>query len=512
MSATKMEDYLNGKLDAAALNKADIEAYAAAQIKAQKDLIEASTSASKDAGSDPLGMRDVHKQAQDSVQAQSQPTSTNLRPPRFQKVDDTDAINAHRLVLMDDPFTHVSKFGNNFVVPDFHHAFTMLDEMDNIMLSTKKFTDISETWTPLMSRYFFGSLLLVHTLRVQREADAVTPTVANFLDQFEKDFPLHSIPIPGPMVNFFECLAASNVAVAGFDPVSPILPKKANVTTRAKLLFNNNLAGRIPHPLIMLDQMHVLINAMGNGDRATRISNVANCSVFFNGIFSIGMSNAASADPYEQTPVHAVNTANHIAWVFSYPDVAYPVLSSYNAASSFVDNINQLRRVLPARLDLSGAGNATQLEWPEFVSIMEYPRLFRYILRLMAEYSKFWKGSKSLDLIPLAGKPSLQVAFTKDGAEHGYPTTRFPTFTHSFTGAVRRSQISPADRIDAATSVLNYSHLADGGGIDRANPGIPRQGGPFFDDSEIVLRTRNINPSLGYGSVATEKYHLKNTK
>lgn len=511
MSASKMEDYLNGKLDASALNKSDIEAYAADQIKAQKALIEAPTTSSKDAGSDPLGMRDVHKQAQESQSAPSQPTLTTMRPPRFQKTDDADALNAHRLTLMDDPFTHVSKYGNNHVVPDFHHAFLMLDEMDNIMLSTKKFTDISETWTPVMSRFFFGSLFLIQTLRVQRDGDAVTPATANFLDQFEKDFPLHSIPIPGPLVNFFECLASSNIATSGFDPVCPILPKKSNVSTRSKLAFNNNLAGRIPAPLLMIDQMHAVITAMGNGDRATRISNVANWSGFMHTYFQVAALNAQPADPYEQTVFHN-NMNDYKAWVFAYPDVLHPVLLSYNAASSFVDNVNQLRRALPARMDMTGAGNATQLEWQEYIGVLEYPRLFKYVLRLMAEYAKFWKGSKSLDLIPIAGKPALQVAFTKDGAKNAVPPGRFPTYSFKVLGAIRRSQIAPADRIDAAVAVLNLSHLADGAAIDRGNPGIPRLGGPFFEDAEIVYRTRDIEPSLGYGSVVAEKYHLKNTK
>jgi len=76
----------------------------------------------------------------------------------------------------------------------------------------------------LLSRLYYGVMFNIQTLRAMRSAHAATVSQRRFLESFENEYPLESLPVAGPLVNYFDSIIAYKPEGDRYNYVHPTFP------------------------------------------------------------------------------------------------------------------------------------------------------------------------------------------------------------------------------------------------------------------------------------------------
>jgi len=518
-----VQDFLAGNAAFADINEADWKAYVAEQQKAQQDLLTKDRHASS--AMSALRVRPVVAQASQNARANTASVyPTRPQPPPSFASTDSSAKNKIRFVFADDPFSEVSHFGQNSVIPDATHYHLIGNEIDRLMVTTRKFTEISEFWTPTHGKYFDGLVFILQCMRAAATTGAISTEIRDVLDLFEGPsavYPLSSIPVCGPLENTLSCVSSSYGHLLDFDPIRVFVPATPDATSANRFVLNNNACMRFPPIPFFLNQLshihnHADLSVAGDlGEAIWR-------NHFLNPTYDVELRTTAAganaptnATSYNQRYVLRAAATDTVKRQVNSPGV----LPTFFGTPNFTQ-FNNYRASVPVPVyDAPNNLPAANLTWTQFLGLHE-PEFFEACLRIANIRAKFFKGSCSLADIQPAGHTGLQpiADVVTKGTAVSRIANRFNNVDWTFTSSVRNPLAPAADLIDSASAPVNISHLPAGANGHNAS-GAPnasgssasmataRIGGPYFANTSVVKRATSKRPNLAYGTTVTAHYY-----
>jgi hypothetical protein len=136
------------------------------------------------------------------------------------------------------PFHTVYERTTSTFVPSFVAAAVVINAMNFHMAYTHRFLQGAPAWIPPLSFVYFGVLFLLQTLRAQREAGVVSHDELWLLEGFERMYDLRSLLVPGPLVPYFQALAAFSGPMERIGDVCPRIPNLSAAANNAFLPVN----------------------------------------------------------------------------------------------------------------------------------------------------------------------------------------------------------------------------------------------------------------------------------
>ncbi|BCY26957.1 coat protein [Rhizoctonia oryzae-sativae partitivirus 3] len=303
--------------------------------------------------------------------------------------------------VSDMPYYDKPYYNVTYKVPNFMMFFYVLGLMDNQMAHTKRFTDANPDWIFFVSQLYYSVLLFYFTLKCQLTGAQISNEQLLFLEFIENNFDIKNAKIAGPLVPFFQSLAANAGPTKAFGNLVFGIPNNLEVTQANHFLFNNRLNANLPSVIFILDQMMRYINnfaPVAPANAAPVSANMNTTDQFYFNIFGTAAANASanricmhtpSARSEPQLPTHVASgfLGSSNVWRSSLPFDPATNNSTYTSGNGA--NALALDQILGFR-GFGGTVNST-FTW------------FTQVGRLMQPYADFWKDSGSLGAISTSG-------------------------------------------------------------------------------------------------------------
>ena len=148
----------------------------------------------------------------------------------------------------------VQREDTNIFVPDVQVMFHALSVCDQLMVANNQFLQSCPPWIPIVSQLYLSVLWNYHTMRVfVNSGHGIVHNVSyqNMTDALH----LQDCVIPGPLVPFFQSIAAINGPFDWSGDVTPALPTFNEFWDHTHQSVSYNFARQIPHPALLLDQL-----------------------------------------------------------------------------------------------------------------------------------------------------------------------------------------------------------------------------------------------------------------
>jgi hypothetical protein len=323
--------------------------------------------------------------------------------PAFENLLFKSAANA--------PLSTISRFSQSSFIPNFSTCFYVLGFMDQLMASTKRWTDNCMGWVPPISQAYVAVICHVQVLRAMNSAGLILPGSEsfNFLKTFVETFPLNELWIPGPLVGFFRNLSSFWPSEDDtFGSVSPTTPPTPDWTRARHFRLGPYQA------------------------RNEIVHMFPNISLYFTRLRSI-CATATAANMTQATFSNHINGPNHIKTVFGRQvdnDVSEVLLTrTPGAMYAYPDNLslwinassNIPRLAIPLDL-VDAAVNPTipTNEWSAFLRFSQNPNehvWFAPVAAVMAKYCQFFNGSNNLDNIAPNCSPAPAIKQVATGLD-----------------------------------------------------------------------------------------------
>lgn len=135
-------------------------------------------------------------------------------------------------------------------IPNSQFMFEVIFTMDKILGSSNIWTQELQSWSPLHTRLYYGTLFYIQTMRAMAACTDLDEENMVFLDYLLSQFPPESLPVAGPLVPFFKSLCSCDPPFPEFGPVCPTLGNTTRIERGefpclpvSKRIFLPNLVG-----------------------------------------------------------------------------------------------------------------------------------------------------------------------------------------------------------------------------------------------------------------------------
>lgn len=326
-------------------------------------------------------------------------------------------------------------------VPNFAPLFYLINYMDFLMASTKRWVDNCMGWAPPISQMYLGVLVIIQSLRAADTAGAIAPgsDIALLLQTFMQVFPLNELWIPGPLIAAFRAISAfwpsasdrfGNVTASiGNDP--------GNLFTAANLYRPTN-TNQIPNINWYIHRMRSIcgvaqIAGITEPQFATHVNGPNYCRNIF------------GANP-------ANNAAEHS--LLSGPGCGFISAGSLqlwkNAAAYLAQN------QIPTEIQNRAFGPLTS--WTDFIRFVNGEHSwFGPVSAIMAKYCQFFRGSVPLSECHPTSSAAGAVKCTYAAATNinAPPAWHAQAGNHNQDFHGHADQVSHYDLRNSATVVIN---------------------------------------------------------
>jgi hypothetical protein len=286
----------------------------------------------------------------------------------------------------------------NFVVPCFIMFFQILGIMDTQMARTRRFTDANPDWHPFVSQLYFSVLIYYFVLLCQSTGNQITQEQRLFLEYLESQFNVSHAKIPGPLIPFFQSLAACSGPDPTFGNVAFGIPDSLDASQHQHFLSRLRLNAHLPSIVFILDQFMRLINRFAPVGAAPAAVNLNVTDSHYIDIFGV----AAAAG--------AVNRV-----CMKTPSARVDINVTHSAMQSFFGTSNIWRSVLPFDPNTNQStytfgNNQNVLTFEQYIGFRGYGptanqhfNWFNEVGRVMQPYADFFRDSASLGSVNTIG-------------------------------------------------------------------------------------------------------------
>jgi hypothetical protein len=448
----------------------------------------------------PVPEAPANPNAQSALPAQQNtpapPPSNPMLPRKFAKPNPTPGPGLAKmleLVSATPNWIEEDRRPNSFL-PSFIGIAAVIDAMNQMMITTKKFTESSPQWHPLVSHLYIAVCFYTKMFAVMHEADELTQDQLAAYLTIRENFPTEQMMIPGPLVAHFESLSVSSAAPEHQGNVAPSLPDSPGQIIGQQLVFQAPHRLHLPNVLSLLDQLSVAIAPPALAATPAQDGNPWNL---------YGADATAASNPF----LHTFCGPTYRGQIYI-PDT---ILANYR-------NYGRLLR-LPRRLaqaDLPAA-NTDAIRWTDSLGL-SFPGAtsrsgwFRQVTSVMQKYSEFFHSSVPLMDIPLIGNGASQVECLYSGTTNT-AILASPTFvdaTDSTAAHYSRATVTTLEaRARTRNPLLPLAHYQTGQ-LTRINAVLDTNTlrvGPSWSNQPYYLQTMASDFSNNLEAMISANYH-----
>jgi len=273
------------------------------------------------------------------------------------------------------------------------------------MSHTKRFTDANPDWHPFVSQLYIGILVYYHVLKTQSIGNQISQEQRLFLEFLDNEFNVAHAKIPGPLVPFFQALAACSGPNDHYGNVTFGIPNNLNASQANHYLAQNRYNAHLPSIIFILDQFMRLINRFAPVGAAPAQLTLAITDSHYLDIYGVNAAVGAANEVAMKTPNARVEINVSLAAMqgfFGTTNLWRSVLPFATATnqSEYVAGNSQASLAFDQYLGFRGASNAT--------NTITYG-WFREVGRIMQPYSDFFRDSVSLGSINTSGIGAIYI-------------------------------------------------------------------------------------------------------
>jgi hypothetical protein len=309
--------------------------------------------------------------------ARAPPSNANVTgvPEMYMLVAPTPASTIQRLAL-------------NTFVPSFLACAQVILQMNHMMGTTHRFLQGAHEWCPFLSLAYFGNLFILQALRAYREIRPLPMHESWLLEGIETSIGLDSLIVPGPLVPFFQALAASSAPFEWFGNIGPNVTGFLTGCNQSNdYLVQDGHSRILPNIPFYLDMISKIVAIDADSTPVQRRSLLQR---FYSDIMTVNVTDT----PNEHFHMSAPGLPSR---PFQTPDFIQFVLGLANLD-------------LPSRLNRNG-NDATNLNLSQFMRLYDAPTVangqyhtwFEQAAGVHARYGQFFKGSVPLSSISPSG-------------------------------------------------------------------------------------------------------------
>lgn len=363
---------------------------------------------------DPVGptayvdqARDLHQEKLKEMETER--SKAKASAPRFQarKVTSLARLSApdpiyETLIFRaaaNNPLASLTYPGISYYYPNFAPIFYILNYMDFLMASTKRWFDNSMGWAPPYSQMYIAVLLYVQTFRAMDAAGYAFPggEIANFLQTFDSVFPLNELWIPGPLVAAFRNLSAFWPSQNDrFGNVTPSVPQYPGWTTARRFVQTAAITDTFPNISVFVSRLRNICSTASTANiTESEFQNHTNGPAFMSNLFGRQLTDDASDRQIVTTP----------GSMFVYP-----------GSLELWRNANSRLGFLKVPVDLQTTTHAVN-NWSAFLRFSNFVNehiWFGPVSAMMAKYCQFFNGSAPLGQCSPNSSAAGAIKLTRD--------------------------------------------------------------------------------------------------
>jgi len=354
------------------------------------------------------------------------------RAPRPVAPKATGTVNSvpemYKLVAS-SPSSTIERLGLNTFIPSCIAMYQVISQMNHMMETTDRFTRSASDWHPFLSLAYFGVAFIVQTLRCYEQVAPLPHHEKWILDSFVDNIGLDSILIPGPLVPFFQALAACSSPYEWYGNIAPtVIGITAGCNQANDYVLANGLTRTFPNIPMYIDAL-ARVSALDTEAAAAVRREIMR--TFYRSIMQVDAANANS-DIFHM----------HSAGLPARPFATTGRISTVDAL---------LNLDLPARLNRAGA-DATDLNLSQFMRLFDAPTVanaryhtwFEQAAGIMTRYGQFFKDSVPLSAITPTGIGAAicQVTYSANNLSLNHPYVYHPAVAAAAGVAAQRAYYS----------------------------------------------------------------------
>jgi len=386
-------------------------------------------------------------------------------------------------------------------IPNSQAMYIILSDMDRNMSQTKRWLDNSYGWIPQYSKLYFGVLLIVQTLRAQRDGNNLSFQMINLLDTFERTFSLGNILIPGPLVPVFKSISCSRIDNDIYGNVCPSLPDTPSMSTNGVIIptpSSDLVKWHIPAIPAIFDEICTLAHlGKGGDDVNTKILELGNSPGSFGLQFPQGSEPSDAFNMpgmMDPIPISTHTVASFYTCVRSF---SFPAPITNAQLSTGINNWFDYCRL--------STGTTTHMDWMSKLS------------STMSVYAQFFNGTTPLGNIASSSLPTGQIygnytakslptkavsiTSTSAGSTTAYyykKPSGFIAEAQFFSNSMAIPEIEEWRQMLAQT---NCKHNA----LLKTTPDVYRTG--TFWSIPKVRESNTVKPLVGASNIISRKFH-----
>lgn len=280
-----------------------------------------------------------------------------------------------------NPLANLNYPSVSYFYPNFAPLFYLLNYMDFLMASTKRWLDNSMGWAPPYSQMYIAVLLYVQTFRAMDAAGYAFPggEIANFLQTFDSVFPLNELWIPGPLVAAFRNLSAFWPSQSDrFGNVTPSVPQYPGWSTARRFVPLNSIVDIFPNISVFISRLRTICATAATANLTeSEFQNHVNGPAFMANLFGRQLTNDAQDRLIVTSP-----GSNYV----------------YPGSLELWRNANSRLNFLKVPSDLTTTTTAIN-NWSGFMRFSNFVNehtWFGPVSAMMAKYCQFFNGSAPL--------------------------------------------------------------------------------------------------------------------
>jgi hypothetical protein len=393
-------------------------------------------------------------------------------------------------------------------IPSAHRFYSVLHEIDQILVQNRYFRQSIPSFTPMQSRIYCGIIFTMQIARCMEHVELLNGVAdLSFFETFFRRHPVATLPVPGPLIPILQALCVSTPQDGTLPRVSPRLPTRLG-PQRADSMIQDAANFALPNIPMLFGLHHALRDMVQQPQNANAGAPLNTADSILN-IFGYqgtaatqyhraGVGNAnISINGRDFTAGFAGMNQDHI-WSTTCPGIGQPLEINEELISSFRSNY----RIVPFPVL---AANAQINDLTNFLRCLS-GQWFSVLKKNMAVYCRYVKGSGTMQDISVEGPSSGMFVGNVSTLGINAAPTGFFDQSNIFPGDASYTTTLPAnDRTAELLAVYAQPHIRVAGhphprfnniGSDNVDNG---RDGSFWDVRPLRPPTLNdhIPDSLG---------------
>jgi len=265
--------------------------------------------------------------------------------------------------------------------------FVWINEMDRIIMGTRKFTNLNVDWNPIYSRIYIATCFYLQVMRCMVVAKLATPDIHELVEMVDNEIGWDKLTLPGPIFQYFQSICVSESDLIAYGLISPTLPPIPHANDANAHSIQEDFRIYLPN-LVGLRRAAQNICRQGNDNDTATLA------------WDHSLADSQHDRNRPVAAAHdAANQQDRDKFITPGTAIALPFSSKLS---------HQWRKDRTPLFIPDVAPDAGELDWATYLGFNFRIHWFMELASMIANYGRHFKGTKSMkDLALLNGKSIL---------------------------------------------------------------------------------------------------------